>query len=83
MMQLCHQLSRQRRLRRQLASQRWSTASYLRKYPVLEDEVYDQALKAVLGEFAAGDSQPNLFVHQMQQASLFHQAGKRHFLGEE
>ena len=50
--------------------QRWSTASYLRKYPVLEDEVYDQALKAVLGEFAAGDSQPNLFVHQMQQAAL-------------
>ena len=63
--------------------QQWSTASYLRKYPVLEDELYDQALKAVLGEFAAGDSQPNLFVHQMQQASLFHQAGKRHFLGEE
>ena len=55
--------------------QRWSTASYLRKYPVLEDEVYDQALKAVLREFAAGDSQPNLFVHQMQQASLVHQAG--------
>ncbi len=50
--------------------QQWSTASYLRKYPVLEDEVYDQALSAVLGEFAAGDSQPNLFVHQMQQAAL-------------
>ena len=54
--------------------QQWSTASYLRKYPVLEDEVYDQALKAVLGEFASGDSQPNLFVHQMQQLSLGHRA---------
>ncbi len=45
-------------------------APYLRKYPVLEDEVYDQALSAVLGEFTAGDSQPNLFIHQMQQAAL-------------
>jgi len=50
--------------------QRWSTTSYLRKYPVLSDEVYDQALKAVLGEVTAGDSQPNLFVHQLQQAAL-------------
>lgn len=48
----------------------WSTASYLRKYPVLGDEVYDQALKAVLGEVTAGNSQPNLFVHHMQQAAL-------------
>jgi len=48
----------------------WSKASYLREYPVLEVEVYEQALKVVLGEFATGDSQPNLFVHQMQQAAL-------------
>ena len=52
------------------SGQGWSTASYLRKYPVLKDEVYNQALKTVLGEFASGDSQPNLFVHQMQQAAL-------------
>jgi hypothetical protein len=49
--------------------EQWSTASYLRKYPVLEDEVYDRALKAVLGE-VAGESEQNLFVHQMQQAAL-------------
>ena len=49
--------------------QGWSTASYLREYPVLEDEVYDWALKAVLGE-VLGESEPNLFVHQMQQAVL-------------
>ena len=63
--------------------QRWSTASYLRKYPVLEDEVYDQALKAVLGEFASGDSQPNLFVHQMQQAALSGRKSTKAFQGEE
>lgn len=28
--------------------QRWVSASYLREYPVLEEEVYQQALKAVL-----------------------------------
>jgi len=48
----------------------WSKASYLREYPVLEDEVYDQALKAVLGEVITGESAQNLFVHQMQQAAL-------------
>ncbi len=48
----------------------WSKASYLREYPVLEDEVYEQALKVVLGEFATGDFQPNLFMHQFQQAGL-------------
>lgn len=52
--------------------QGWSTASYLQKYPVLEEQVYDQVLKAVLGEILAGESQPNLFVHQFQQASLAH-----------
>lgn len=50
--------------------QRWSEASYLRKYPVLTDELYDQVLKAVLGEVMAGESEQNLFVHQMQQAAL-------------
>ena len=63
--------------------QQWSTASYLRKYPVLEDELYDQALNAVLGEFAAGDSQPNLFVHQMQQAALSGRKSTKAFQGEE
>lgn len=47
--------------------QGWAKASYLREYPVLEDQVYDRALKAVLGEVA---EEPNLFVHQMQQAAL-------------
>ena len=51
--------------------QRWSTASHLQQYPVLKDEVYDQALKAVLEEvLAAEGAQPNLFVEQMQQATL-------------
>ena len=63
--------------------QQWSTASYLRKYPVLEDELYDQALSAVLGEFASGDSQPNLFVHQMQQAALSGRKSTKAFQGEE
>ena len=55
--------------------QNWSTASYLREYPVLTDEAYTQAIKAVLGEVLATGSQPNLFVYQMQQASLAHQSG--------
>ena len=50
--------------------QGWSTASYLREYLVLEDEAYTQALKVVLGEVLAEGSQPNLFIHQMQQAAL-------------
>ena len=47
----------------------WSIASYLREYKVLSDEVYDQALRAVLAELAASP-EPNLFVHQFQQAAL-------------
>lgn len=47
--------------------QGWANASYLREYPVLEDEVYDRALKAVLAKVA---EEPNLFIHQMQQAAL-------------
>lgn len=51
--------------------QGWSEASYLRKYPVLSDSVYEQALKAVLNEVVASEeSEQNLFVHQMQQAAL-------------
>lgn len=50
--------------------QGWSTASYLREYPVLGDKIYEQALKAVLDEVVEGESQSNLFVHQMQQAAL-------------
>ncbi len=48
----------------------WSKASYLREYPVLKDDVYDQALKAVMGEVITGESEQNLFVHQMQQTAL-------------
>ena len=47
----------------------WMKASYLREYPVLPDEVYDQALRAVVAELAM-DEQPNLFVHQFQQKTL-------------
>lgn len=50
--------------------QGWSTASYLREYPVLEDGAYEQALKAVLDEVVEGESQPNLFVHSLSQAAL-------------
>lgn len=50
--------------------QRWSTASYLREYPVLEDGVYDLALKQVLDQLVEGESQPNLFLHSLQQAAL-------------
>ena len=48
----------------------WSEASYLRKYPVLKDEIYPQVLRAVQGEVMNGESEQNLFVHQMQQATL-------------
>ncbi len=61
--------------------QGWAEASYLRKYPVLEDQVYDQALKAVLGEVMTGESEQNLFVHQMQQAALNPQKRPREFQG--
>ena len=47
----------------------WATASYLREYPVLPDEVYDQALRAVIAELTM-DEQPNLFIYQFQQKSL-------------
>ena len=51
--------------------QGWSTASCLHEYPVLAEQVYEQALKAVLGEvLAAEDAQANLFVEQIQQATL-------------
>ncbi|MDZ4876725.1 MAG: hypothetical protein CLLPBCKN_006160 [Chroococcidiopsis cubana SAG 39.79] len=50
--------------------QRWVSASYLREYPVLEEEVYQQALKAVLAGVAEFQPQPNLFVHSLEQATL-------------
>ena len=63
--------------------QRWSTTSYLREYPVLEDEAYQQVLKAVLDEVFGGDSQPNLFVHSMQQAALTPRATTGKLKGED
>lgn len=63
--------------------QRWSEASYLRKYPVLTDEFYDQVLKAVLGEVMAGSSEQNLFVHQMQQSALTPQKQSQRLQGVE
>jgi len=57
----------------------WSEASYLRKYPLLEDKVYDQALKAVLSEVMDSESEQNLFVHQMSHAALSPQKQSRAF----
>lgn len=50
--------------------QGWSTASYLREYPVLENEAYSLALKAVLGEVIAAEQAPNLFIHSLKQSAL-------------
>ncbi len=55
---------------------RWSNASYLHNYPVLDEEAYEQVLKAVLAEVVAGEMQPNLFVTQMQQTSLGAEASR-------
>ena len=63
--------------------QGWSIASCLHEYPVLTEQVYEQALKAVLGEvLAAEGAQANLFVEQMQQATLG-AAGATQLLGAE
>jgi len=50
--------------------QEWVTASYLNKYPVLEDQTYEQALRAVLAEIADQGTEANLFVHHLQQSAL-------------
>ena len=63
--------------------QRWVSASYLREYPVLEEELYQQALKAVLAELVEAEQQPNLFVHSLQQASLKESNTRRSLQGEE
>lgn len=63
--------------------QRWVSASYLREYPVLEEELYQQALKVVLAELGESNSQPNLFVHSLQQASLKPSNTRRSLQGEE
>ncbi|MGL5878143.1 MAG: hypothetical protein ACRC2V_10240, partial [Xenococcaceae cyanobacterium] len=63
--------------------QRWVSASYLREYPVLEEEIYQQALKAVLAEIGDENSQSNLFVHSLQQAALIPGDVPHSFKGEE
>lgn len=63
--------------------QRWVSASYLREYPVLEEELYQQALKVVLAELGESNSQPNLFVHSLQQAALSPGNTRRSLQGEE
>lgn len=63
--------------------QRWVSALYLREYPVLPDEVYQQALKVVLTDLGESNSQPNLFVHSLQQASLNPSNTRRNLQGEE
>lgn len=50
--------------------QGWSSASYLREHPVLEDDAYSLALKAVLGEVLAAEQAPNLFIHSLQQKAI-------------
>ncbi len=63
--------------------QRWVSASYLREYPVLPDELYQQALKVVLTDLGESNSQPNLFVHSLQQAALKEGNTRRNLQGEE
>ncbi len=63
--------------------QRWVSASYLREYPVLPDEMYQQALKVVLTDLGESNSQPNLFVHSLQQATLKEGKTRRSLQGEE
>ena len=60
----------------------WSKASYLREYPVLSDQIYDQALKAVIGEIIDSQSEQKIFVHSMQ-AALSPQKRSQAFLGVE
>ncbi len=63
--------------------QRWVSASYLREYPVLEEDLYQQALKVVLTDLGESNSQPNLFVHSLQQAALKEGNTRRSLQGEE
>jgi len=63
--------------------QGWVMASYLNKYPVLEDKTYEQALKAVLAEVADEGAEPNLFVQHLQQSSLSRQSQALQFEGVE
>lgn len=46
--------------------QGWSTASYLREHPVLEESAYNQVLNAVIGELST-TGEPNLFIYHMSQ----------------
>ncbi len=48
----------------------WVTASYLNKYPVLEDKTYERVLRAVLAEIAAEGAEANLFVHHFEASVL-------------
>jgi hypothetical protein len=48
----------------------WSNTSYLREYKVLSDEIYEEALKAVLAELTTTSEQQNLFVYQFQQGAI-------------
>ncbi|RUT10558.1 hypothetical protein DSM107010_41250 [Chroococcidiopsis cubana SAG 39.79] len=48
----------------------WVNASYLREYPVLDDDTYRVVLKEVLAEVTQSESQPNLFVHSLQRSSF-------------
>ncbi len=48
----------------------WVTASYLNKYPVLEDKTYERVLRAVLAEIAAEGAEANLFVHHFEKSVL-------------
>ncbi len=48
----------------------WASTAYLREYKVLPDQVYEQALRAILAETATNSEQPNLFVYQFQRDSL-------------
>jgi len=62
--------------------QHWVSASYLRKYPVLEDEIYQQVLNVVLAEVARDEARPNLFVYSLDRAALTSGNASNHLKGE-
>jgi len=61
--------------------QRWVSVSYLREYPVLEDDTYQVVLKAVLAEVMESESQPNLFVHSLKRTTLTSGNASNHLKG--
>jgi len=62
--------------------QRWVSASYLREYPVLDDDTYQVVLRAVLAEVTESESRPNLFVHSLGQVAFRSENAPHNLKGE-